>query len=841
MLSIAQNPDSINISGRVIDDDTEEGLPFCNVFIEGTTVGVTTDMDGYYSVSFLAAEGDTIVANSLGYADNKKPVNKTIREQTINYRMGQGSYNFDIVEVRAGENPANKILKQIIKHKKQNDLRRAANTYEVEKYSKVELDLDNITPEMKGNKFFKKFQFIFDNVDSVSDVKPFLPAYVAERLYDIYFLRLPEQEKGVEKEMLKAQQVSGVKNQTVVDFINTMQYNYNLYSNFIQVVGKDFISPFSNQGLGFYEYYIQDSTRLKGHWSYKLKFKPKFKQDNTFYGDFWVSMEDYALEIVNMRMNPEVNINLVNRLIIYQEYDRQDSLWIPVKQKTIIDFSPTKQGKGLGIIGRKTITFEDYKINEEGSKETYIKKDPEDVNPDKLEQDTAFWSEHRHEKLSANEAAVYKMIDSIQKVPVYKTVADIATIIFTGYKVLGPVEIGPYFDVYTFNEVEGHRFQLGLGTSTKLSKKFRIYGWGAWATRDKAWKYGGNMQIVLNRYRRKEFGLYFANDVTFENGSSEELKSQSLLAGWLRRNVPQKQLKVIEGKVYYHHTWKKGFSNRLALLHRRLTPFDHTYAKKGGFNFKYLPNPADAAQYDTTFATTEVVFKTRFAYKEKLLAGNFTSFSLGSKFPIASLDYTAGIKGVLGSQYNYHKLVLGIEHWFYTSPVGWVEYYFQAGKIFGTLPYIFLETHPGNEAYFYNKTSFNSMNSFEFVSDFFFTLRAEHHWDGFLFNKIPGIRKLKLRLVTAFRGVWGTLSKENLAANRLNHYDRSIKKSKDENRDMTEGPFYGSFDKGPYMEASVGIENILKFIRVDALWRISYLDNRDAQRFSVRVTLDFNF
>ena len=134
------------------------------------------------------------------------------------------------------------------------------------------------------------------------------------------------------------------------------------------------------------------------------------------------------------------------------------------------------------------------------------------------------------------------------------------------------------------------------------------------------------------------------------------------------------------------------------------------------------------------------------------------------------------------------------------------------------------------------------MNSFEFVSDFFVHARVEHHWDGFLLNRIPFIRKwLKWRMVTAVRAAWGTLSAKNQEANRLNHYDRSIKTSKDRTAPFNEGPFYGSFDKGPYVELSAGIENIFQFIRVDALWRLRYLDNRDAQLFSVRVTLNFSF
>jgi hypothetical protein len=590
-----------------------------------------------------------------------------------------------------------------------------------------------------------------------------------------------------------------------------------------------------------------DSTQVKGQWSYKLKFKPKDKSGNTFYGDFWVSMESHALLLVNMRMNPEANVNLVNRIIIYQEYDHyQEKYWIPTKQKTVIDFAMTKKDKGLGIIGRKTVSYKDFNIDKTETKETFTEKDPEDVRYEELAKADTFWSENRHEKLSKNEQGVYGMVDSIQNIPLFKTSAEIATIVVNGYKDIGPIKIGPYSKLFTFNDVEGIRLSLGIGTSNKLSKKFQIYGYAGYGFKDKRWKYGGNMQYVFNRYRRSAIGASYFNDATFENRNSEERKTQSLFAGWLRRAIPQKMMYVQEGKVWFQHTWKKGFSNRLAIMHRRLNPVGHEKTKFGGLNLKFLQDNLETGMVDTItqVRSTEMVLKTRFAYKERKISGPFKDFSLGSKYPIVSLDYTLGVKGILKSQFDFHKVRLGIKHWFFTSPVGWVEYELEVGKIFsaGPLPYLLLEVHPGNEAYFYNKTSLNSMNSFEFVSDFFVHVRIEHHWDGFILNRIKFIRDyLKWRLVTAARASWGMLSDKHKKANILNHYDRSIKRSKDRQAPFTEGPFYGSFDKGPFTEVSIGIENIFQFIRVDALWRINYIDNRDAQRFSVRVTLNFSF
>ena len=828
LISYNLQAQTITVSGRVVDDDTDEGVAFCSIFLNSSTpIGVTSDFEGNYTfqIDFSLVAGDSIGAVSIGYNIGMKPISKTVSEQTINFRLKSASLTMGEVVVLAGENPANEIIRQIIKNKKRN-VHKNFESYEVELYSKTELDLDNIDPDLKDSKIFNEVQFIFNNVDSVSDVKPFLPAYVAERLYDIYFTKKSQSEK----EIIKAQKVSGISNSSVVDFINRLHEKYSIYDNYITMLGKEFISPFSNNALMSYEFYILDSTFIQNEWSYKLKFKPKRKQENTFYGDFWVSMENYGVEIVNMRMSPDVNINLVNRVIIYQEFLKQDSLWLPYKEKTVIDFASDKSEKRPGIIGRKTQMYKNFKVDDPSTAERYQKADPEEIDWQVVNKDADFWEENRHEELSKNEEAVYRMVDSIKQVPIYKTMADLINTLGGGYQVIGPIELGAWWDIININNREGWRFGMGLGTSYKFSKKLRLYGYGAYGIWDKQWKYRGLFEYVFDHYRRREMGVQYRDDVMFENRSTEEPSTQGLFAGFIRRGgIPPKILHVKEAKAFYHHTWKKGWSNHLAVLHRQLRPFGDAETISGkGFNYAYLPNPTDASIINKSISTAEVLFRIRYAYKEKLLRGNFSDISLGSIYPIVSLTYTAGIKGILGSQYNYHRLNLNLDHWFYVGAAGWLEYNIDAGKVFGNVPFLLLETHPGNDAFFYNSNAYNMMNSFEFVSDTWVGLRLEQHFDGFFLNRIPLIRKLKWREVAFFRGVYGSLSKQNEEANRLN-------------LQASGGPYFGSLNRGPYMETGFGIENIFKFIRIDALWRLSYRENVNAQKFSVRFTLDFNF
>ena len=151
----------------------------------------------------------------------------------------------------------------------------------------------------------------------------------------------------------------------------------------------------------------------------------------------------------------------------------------------------------------------------------------------------------------------------------------------------------------------------------------------------------------------------------------------------------------------------------------------------------------------------------------------------------------------------------------------------QVGKIWGTLPYPLLRLHEGNETYAFDDYSFNMMNYYEFASDKYASFYAEHHFQGFFLNKIPLFRKLKWREVIYVKGLIGSLSDDNKPSITSNNFKFPTSLTVD-------------FDK-PYYEGGVGIENIFKIFRVDAVWRFSYLDHSEIQKWGIRAKLQFIF
>ena len=821
----------ITVTGTVQDSETGEYLGFANVYVAGSTTGVATEPDGSFQFSFDASQGRELIASLLGYQDFTAviPAKDTVRLRIL---LKPSELQLAEIVVLAGENPAHPIIRGLIARKPDND-RRQWPFYSASVYSKLEMDLINLPDGIEDTKLMRPFNFIFDNLDSLSDEQPFLPVYITESLSNV----VKKKEWNDEREWPVARKVSGVENTSAVQFLDLVHRPFHLYDNWIPVLDKQFASPFSDGGFSYYEYYLIDSTQFNGRWAYKIKFKPRRKQEPTFFGECWIDKDDFAVRSVSMRIVPDANINLVQRLVISQDFNRNGTgYWIPVRDKTVLNLAPIK--KAPGTIARKTILYNDVNTSPLPAWGEQKPVDPAMLELDQLERPNEFWSAARPEPLTRTEAKVYEMIDSIKNVPAYRKYKDLAYVLSTGYKAWGPLEIGPVFSVYSNNAVEGHRIRMGLGTSHQFSRKYYLYGYGAYGVDDKRFKYGGQFQVILKKRPWTTAGFSFKSDLELNYENSEETAEDNLFAGVYRRNVPQKLMYADEVKAYYEKNLAKGWNTRLAFQHLSMKP---VVRDGGGFPFYYLDQP-NSLDPDSTITNTELLFRARYAPKEVFLEGTFTRTSMGSKEPVPVLEFTygAGLRNVLSSDYEYHRLNFTIYQWFNVPPAGWMRYRFNAGKIFGKLPYLLLRNSDGNETYFYVDNTFNAMNRYEFVADTYAELFFEHHMDGLLFNRIPLLRKLKWREVTTLKMAYGTLTDANQQANRLNHYDRSYTDYR-LNPIPGEGVYYGTFDKGPYTELSAGIENIFKVIRIDGVWRLNYLDNRYASPFSLRGTLAFLF
>lgn len=799
------------ITGRVIDDQTQEPVPFTNVYLQGTSVGTTTDQEGYYTIE-TSTKADSVICSAVGYSKIKKDLSGA-PQQVVNFRLGRSDVNLDEVVVQPGKDFAYILHDSIVAHKDQNNAKEKLANYQYEVYNKIEIDIDNVE-RLRNRKITKPFQFVFDNIDSTSEEKPFLPVYITETISNYYYRQNPEGER----EKIIASRLSGNKNESIAQFLGNMYQDINVYNNWINMLGKGFASPVASFGPNYYKYKVIDSAFIDKKWCRQIRFVPKRKSAYAFQGDMWITDSTYAIKKISMQVAGDVNVNFVESVDIFQSYRQvKGKTWFIEKDKLIMDFVNNENVAGL--MGRKTTTYRDIGINDTAIGKHFQENRDVQTSEDMFKKDEDFWQERRHEKLSDNERAIYGMVDSLQNLPVFQTYLEVIKTVFGGWQEWGPLDFGPYFTLYSFNEVEGHRFRVGMRTNENFSKRIQFGGYGAYGLRDNAFKYGGNLIYLIQKRPRMSISLDYKNDVDVSSDNRQEFGQDNLLAGFYRRPIPQKLIHVHQGKAFFSKEWDIGYSNKVGVFHRRLDPYFN-------FNYRTTDNSNNGDGIINDVITTEAIVKLRFAHQEKFVSGTFDRLSLGSDYPIAQLQYTYGVPGVLESQFNYHKLILNVTDDLDVNPIGSFSYNFSAGKVFGTLPYLLLEVHKGNETYFYNPYSFNMMNQFEFASDQYLKLFVSHHFEGFFFNKIPWVQKLNLRTVVTGKAVWGGMSEENRYRNK--------------NPGNDEPPFTVPSDR-PYMEVGVGIENILRFFRVDAIWRLNYLDKSMVSHFGIRGTAQLKF
>ena len=308
--------------------------------------------------------------------------------------------------------------------------------------------------------------------------------------------------------------------------------------------------------------------------------------------------------------------------------------------------------------------------------------------------------------------------------------------------------------------------------------------------------------------------LYYRNDLEQLGQGINAWRTDNIVASVFRRN-PAVQLNGFEEyKVQFEREWFQGFSNEISFTRRNL------WSVSDSLKFLTLASDGNPVELPGV-AFSEISLLTRFAYKEKFVAGEFERVSLGTKYPTLQLKYSLGIKDFLGGEYNYHRLVLNVRDKIWFAPLGFSNVIFEAGKIWGNAPFPVLELHNGNETLAYDPTAFNLMNFYEFVSDEYTSLAVTHHFNGLFFNRIPLFRKLKFRELASFKGVVGNLDPAN--------------------RNVLLFPSGLGTLSRPYAEAGFGVENIAKVLRIDAWWRLTYLDNPDIAKFGIRALLQVRF
>jgi hypothetical protein len=776
------------ISGIVRDSHSDEPVPFASVIFQNTATGELTDTAGRFSFRLSQWPSDTLLITSVGYQPLAYFLDRTKDTLMLTIVLERGTFT-EGVRVKTKVNKGLLLWRKIVQNKSRNDRYRFSN-FSYELYNKLELDIKNFNFQKitKFKPLRSVGKLIEQNIDSTEGVK-YLPTYLTETISDYYYQKKPLKRR----EVIKAVNTNGVKNESIVKYLGGMDQNVNVYNNFVAVFDKQFVSPASDNGDLYYNYRVIDTQQVNHHRYYHLVFVPRRKGTNTFEGDCWVHAGTFAIQKMNLRLGKDANVNFVEALSMIQEYKMiDDSTWFLAKDKFVADVTPIGKNSP-GFIGRKTTTYRSVKVNDQSVIDSLNQnRVMEEIvtATGAAEKNKEFWTGARHEELTKTEAGIIKMIDTLLNAPSFQRLTRQINFIATGYLNTGNFQLGPWYNWISANSWEGLRLRFDLGTNKKFDKRWWWHWYLAYGFNDRKLKGKAELFYLPKKHPRRYWYASYTNDLDYGQNYYGEVSSDNVFALAIRKqNVPMKFIKVDEKRFEYFNEHRFGLSELVAVTHKAYTPLRNIPSKDS------FPSYAGRSPM-TTF---EVSLRLRFAYLEKFLETNFFRTSLGSPYPIGELFISRGIAGISRSNYSYTKLSGSVSDYIKVPPLGNISFQVYAGKTFGTLPYVMLDIAPGNELYYYNKYAFNMMNRYEFIHDQFAGINFEHNVGNGIFRLFP---KLKFRQFWTFKTLWGSLSEANKALN------------------FKQGNSFKTLDGKTYMEIGTGVDNILRVFRVDFIWRV---------------------
>ena len=803
----------VTITGSIVDAHTKEPVSYASVYLQKSGLGQTSDSAGNFKIHINNLGNDSLVVTYVGYETFKFPVSESNAAIPIIIQLQRGGLSNNVV-VKAKFNKGLFLWKKIMSKKKLYNRYNLPN-FGYEAYNKLEVDIKNFNAaRIKKNPLLKSFSFVLDNIDSTSEKDPFLPAYLLESVSDYGFQKNPKKFY----ENVRASNTKGFKNESISRLTGVMNQNVNIYSNYVNVMDKDFISPFNDNADDYYQFSVPDTQIQGGKKIFHFVFRPKRPGQNTFEGDAWVIGQTFQIQKISLYLGKDANINFIDRISVFQEFiPINDTVYFLNRDKFFADFRVLGK-QSLTLIGRKSTSYRNIVINNDSITSFFNDQKIEEViksNKGLNNTSDSAWSELRHDSLSVNEKAIYTTIDKLLQMPKFQRLERTLKFLATGYKNIGNLEIGPWFNWISGNAWEGSRYRFDLGTNTGFNKNIYLHGYLAYGTTDKKFKGLAEAYWILQREpNRLRLHASYSNDI--DNGISQigEVSQDNIFSLAIRKpNINRKFVQTRDIRLEVFKELGKGFSTELFLAHRSYTPLKNLPFKSSF--------PTTKGEPLTSF---EVALKLRFAYLEQFIEGDYFRYSLGTKYPIVELTATQGIPGIANSAYNYTKLALTIKDKMKISPYGTLSYKVYGGKVFGTLPFAFLENHPGNDIYYYNAGVYNLMTRFEYLSDQYAGINIEHNIGSGLFRFIPITRKLKWRQFWNVKSLWGSLSDANA---QLNDAKNSFK----------------TLNNGTYLEVGTGIDNILKFLRIDFVWRLSQNPTSlvKTARFGIFGSFQFQF
>jgi hypothetical protein len=766
------------------------------------------------------------VVSFLGFKSQTFRVNTTTKFLEITLEENASQLEEIIIitkpkkRLRKKENPAYKILREVWKHKKENGLK-LVDAYQYKKLLSTEVGLNNLDSAFLKNIFKKEYHNIVSKLPyNQTGVNYYIPLFLNEKVVSVY----GNNRKNLKREVIEAEKNGGAQKEGFVfKKLSNAFNNIDIYKNNVTVLKKSFVSPISTRGFETYDYLLYDSIVTNNRKQYQIYFFPRRNGDLAFEGSLWVADKNFAVTKIKMKIRKDINLNFARNISFEKEFIiKNDSIYLPKKDIYNGDFTfsdKDETNKGLSIL--KINYFSNYKFNKPLPAVFYSKKTKK-IKQNQFKKSESYWNTIGHSK---NKKDTYTLIKVIKNNRQVKNLTNTITTLSSGYLNITPTfQIGKFWNLVTKNNVEGLKLKLGFRTFKTTADRFRLSGFLAYGTKDKRTKFGLESKYLLSQDPRIAIGLAYLYDAEQLGGSL--LSTNGLNAKAFDPNA----------------LFSRGDNFFLSLVNRSIFQFDLEVKKNLHVGFSFAHNKIKTAakeRFQIDYINQDGILKTDLTDVSTDLYVTYTpgrfEFGYGvvqklgkNIFPAFIINYRRGYKNLLNGSYNYNKIQCNYKQPILLGKFGTLISILDVGKTFGTVPISLLSPIPANQTFWITNGTFSLINYYDFVTDTYASGHFEHHFNGFILNKIPLVKKLNLRSVVSYRTVYGSISKENSAINRSN---------------VT----YAAPTNRLYSECGVGFENIgygnIRPLRIDYIWRGNHtsINGLPTPKSAIRIGIKSDF
>ena len=852
------------IQGVVKDADTGEPLPFVNIFYEGKGVGAISDIDGRFNVEKMV-EWKALTFSSVGYTTEVVPI--TAKTKFLTVTMKVMDHTLDEVVVRPKRekysrknNPAVELMKKVVAAKELDDLKQK-DYYSYNIYQKLTLALNNITADsLRESKLFKQYPFFREQVEYCAEIdKNILPLSVDETLTQTVYRKKPESEKNI---------IKGLNSTGVNELFNTgdmlttvlkdVFQNVNVYEDRVRLLQYPFDSPISDNGIGFYRYYIMDTIYVEQDKCFHLSFVPNNSQDFGFTGHLYVMADStFRLKQCVLNLPKKTDVNFVEDMQILQQFGALPTgEWVQLTDDMLCELNFF----GGHFMVRRVTHNSDYSFLEVPER-IFKKKGKEIKDVNAMMRNDEFWNRYRATELTESESNMSGFVDNLAKIKGFKYLlfglkALIENFVETGTKDHpSKVDIGPINTMITSNYIDGMRLRASAQTTANLNPNWFFKGYVAYGFKDERMKYLGQVEYSFDKkgYLPREFPKHsiavsyqYDNMLPSDKFINTDKDNVFTSLKWAKQDLYNYERKFT---INYEHERENGLKTSVMLRHANYEPCGRLFYRtmKGesqlqqaiaegsitGESFMHTPfNTKDITVAEATLGVRYAPGETFVNTKQRRLPINLDA-------PVFSLSHTFGINGLLGSEYKYNFTEAGAYKRLWLGSWGNIDTYLKGGIQWNKVPFPLLIMPAANLSYIIQDGTFNLINNMEFLNDRYASLDISWNMQGKLFNRIPLLKKLKWREFIGIKCLWGELTDKNNPFLEENRNDDVLMKFPGHYR--ANGVYDYSSNvldpKKPYIEACVGIHNIFKLLHVEYVRRLNYNELPTANKWGIRLMI----